>query len=117
MSCASIIPENSELVFTSTGTPMDNYPDVQRVQFCGSEDSAKSNHYIKEYKIPTPCTQPLAITTDPDGNIWFTETNGVRIAKFDPNNEIFTEYDNTIGQLTFPRSMMWGIDYSPDDSI
>jgi virginiamycin B lyase len=112
-----IIPEDSESINTITGTPMDNYPDVQRTQFCSSGDSAKSNHYVKEYKIPTPCTQPLASTTDPDGNIWFTETNGVRIAKFDPNNEIFTEYDKTIGQLTFPRSMMWGIDYSPDASI
>ncbi len=112
-----IVPEDPESVNTVTGTPMDNYPDVQRVQFCGSEDTAKSNHYVKEFKIPTPCTQPLAITTDPDGNIWFTETNGVSIAKFDPNTEIFTEYNNKIGQQTFPRSMMWGIDYSPDDSI
>jgi len=112
----NILPEDSISVNTETGTPLDNFPDVQRVQFCSSEDTAKSNHYITEYKIPTPCTQPLAITSDPDGNLWFTQTNTGKIAKFDPNTERFTEYENP----KWPqgsRSMMWGIDYSPDDSL
>ena len=116
-----IVPEDPESVNTVTGTPMDNYPDVQRVQFCGSEDTAKSNHYVKEYKIPTPCTQPLAITSDPIGNLWFTQTNTGQVAKFDPKTEQFTEYYNLrwpMGVNELPvRSMMWGIDYSPDDSI
>jgi virginiamycin B lyase len=75
-----IVPEDPESVNTVTGTPMDNYPDVQRVQFCGSEDTAKSNHYVKEFKIPTPCTQPLAITSDPIGNLLFTHTNTGQVA-------------------------------------
>ncbi len=111
-----MMPESPDAVITETGTPLDNYPDVQRAQFCGTEDNAKSNHYVKEFKIPTPCTQPLAITSDPDGNLWFTQTNTGRVAKFDPNSEKFTEYDN----LNWPlgaRSMMWGIDYAPDDSV
>jgi len=116
-----ILPENSESVFTPTGTPMDNFPDVQRVQFCGSEDFAKSNHYVREYKIPTPCTQPLAITSDPDGNLWFTQTNVGHVSKFDPKTEQFTEYENPrwpMGSNQLPiRSMMWGIDYSPDASL
>lgn len=116
-----IIPEDSESVLTSTGTPMDNYPDVQRAQFCGSEENAKSNTFVKEFKIPTSCTQPLAITSDPDGNLWFTQTNTGKIAKFDPSTEQFTEYDNPrwpMGPNQLPaRSMMWGIDYSPDASI
>lgn len=106
--------ENSQI--TITGTPMDNYPDVQRTQFCGTDDAAKTNHYVTEYKIPTPCTQPLAITSDPMGNLWFTQTNTGKIAKFDPKIEQFTEYQNP----RWPqgaRSMMWGIDYSPDASI
>src|SRR3990170_659495 len=84
---------NADDQITITGTPMDNYPDVQRAQFCSSEESAKSSAFVKEYKIPTQCTQPLAIVTDPDGNIWFTQTNAGRVAKFDPINEVFTEYD------------------------
>jgi virginiamycin B lyase len=101
---------------TITGTPMDNYPDIQRTQFCGSSETAKSNTYVKEYKIPTPCTQPLAIVTDPEGNVWFAQTNAGRIAKFDPTTEVFTEYENP----QWPKSttsMMWGIDYSPDASL
>jgi len=100
-----ILPHDSPSVMTVTDTPMDNYPDVQRAQFCSSEESAKSNAFVKEYKIPTQCTQPLAIVTDPDGNIWFTQTNTGRVAKFDPINEVFTEYENPKWQKG-TRSMM-----------
>ncbi|ABK77149.1 streptogramin lyase [Cenarchaeum symbiosum A] len=94
---------------TFTGTPADNFPDVQRAQYCGTGE-ASSSRFITEYKIPTDCTQPLAITTDPDGNVWFAQVNTGRIAKFDPATEEFAEYDNP----RWPqqgRSMFWGIDY------
>jgi len=108
-------PSDSESEMTITGTPADNFPDEIRAQFCGT-GGAKSNAYVKEYKIPTDCTQPLAITTDPQGNVWFAETNTGNIAKFDSTTETFTEYENP----TWPenaRSMMWGMDYSSDGSI
>jgi virginiamycin B lyase len=101
---------------TMTGTPADNFPDDQRTTFCSSGGDAKSTDYVKEYLIPTECTNPLAIVSDYDGNVWFTETNTGNLAKFDPITEIFTEYDNP----TWPsggRSMMWGIDYAPDGSV
>jgi virginiamycin B lyase len=100
---------------TNTGTPADNFPFEQQAQFCGSSN-AKSTNYVKEFSIPTLCTNPLAIVTDYDGNVWFAETNTGNIAKFDPNLETFTEYDN----MLWPpggRSMMWGIDYAPDGSL
>ncbi len=100
---------------TITGTPADNFPDAQRAQFCGSGD-AKSTTYVTEYTIPTDCTNPLAIVTDYEGNVWFAQTNTGKLAKFNPITESFTEYDNP----SWPpngRSMMWGIDYSPDGSI
>ncbi len=105
--------DNPEL--TITGTPADNFPDEQRAQFCGS-GNAKSTDYIREFSIPTPCTNPLAVVTDYDGNVWFTQTNTGKLAKFDPTTERFTEYDNP----SWPqggRSMMWGIDYAPDGSV
>ncbi len=105
--------EGSEM--TITGTPADNFPDAQRAQFCGSS-IAKSTNYVEEYSIPTPCTNPLAIVTDFDGNVWFTQTNTGKVAKFDPYTETFTEFDNP----SWPagaRSMMWGIDYAPDGSL
>jgi len=108
-------PPEDNPEFTITGTPADNFPDAQRAQFCGSGD-AKSTDYVQEFSIPTSCTNPLAIVTDYDGNVWFTQTNTGKLAKFDPSTERFTEYDN----LMWPqggRSMMWGIDYAPDDSL
>jgi len=101
---------------TLTGTPSDNFPDDQRTTFCSSGGDAKSTDYVNEYMIPTECTNPLAIVSDYDGNVWFTETNTGNLAKFDPTTETFTEYDNP----TWPdggRSMMWGIDYAPDGSV
>ena len=115
-------PQEEQQQFTITGTPADNFPDEQRAQFCGT-GSAKSNDYITEYKIPTECTQPLAIVADPQGNIWFAQTNTGKIAKFDPSTESFTEFDNPEWESFEERggmqlrSMMWGMDYSPDGSI
>lgn len=100
---------------TITNTPADNFPDEQRPQFCETGD-AKSNRYVQEYKIPTACTQPLAITTDPEGNVWFAQTNTGNIAKFIPDTESFVEYENP-SWPTGGRSMMWGIDYAPDGSL
>ena len=116
-SLPGITPEDPTQTMTKTGTPMDNFPDVQRAQFCGT-GQAKSNNYVTEFQIPTPCTQPLAVVTDPNGNVWFTQTNAGRIAKFDPQTETFVEYNNTQwSNLPAQRSMMWGIDYAPDASL
>ncbi len=100
---------------TITGTPADNFPDAQRAQFCGS-GNAKSTTYVKEYTIPTVCTNPLAIVTDFEGNVWFAQTNTGNLAKFDPITETFTEYENPVWPPN-GRSMMWGIDDAPDGSI
>ena len=100
---------------TKTGTPMDNFPDDQRATFCGVEE-AKSNSFVTEYKIPTLCTQPLAIKVTPDGNVWFIETNTGNIAKFDPTSEQFTEFENSFWPEQ-GRTMSWGMDYSPDGTL
>ena len=112
-----IIPEDSEMnmEFTETGTPADNYPDVQRAQFCG-DGTTSSNTFVAEFSIPTECTQPLAITSDFEGNIWFMQTNTGNVAKFDTDSQTFSEYDNPFWP-TGARSMVWGMDYSPDNSI
>ena len=101
---------------TITGTPADNYPDVERSQFCSSDKIAKSTKFVQEFIIPTECTMPLAITSDYDGNVWFAQTNTGNLAKFDSTTQTFTEFENP----TWPegaRSMMWGIDYAPDGSV
>jgi len=115
MSNRGVHSSNDKPEITVTGTPADNFPDDQRAQFCGSSN-AQSTDYIQEFSIPTLCTNPLAIVSDYDGNIWFAETNTGNLAKFDPSSETFTEYDNP----SWPkggRSMMWGIDYAPDGTV
>ncbi len=101
---------------TVTGTPEDNYPPDKWTTFCQSENDTMSTKYIKEFKIPTLCTQPLSITTDPSGNVWFTETNTGKIAKFDPTTNSFQEYDNKLWQKG-EKSMTWGIYYASDGNI
>jgi len=102
-------------------------------QFCSANEQARSNEYVREYKIPTACTQPLAITVDHNGIVWFAQTNTGKVAKFDPLTETFTEYDNSVWENvekifiasaiennmvpTKLRTMIWGIDYFPDGSI
>ena len=109
------------------------YSGDQLSQFCSANELAGSNEHVKEYKIPTPCTQPLAITVDHNGIVWFAQTNTGNVAKFDPLTETFTEYDNSVWknvekifiasaiennvEPTKLRSMMWGIDYFPDGSV
>jgi len=44
-------------------------------QFCSANELAGSNQHVKEYKIPTACTQPLAITVDHNGIVWFAQTS------------------------------------------
>ena len=101
----------------------DGYTDEERPQFCSSNDKPKSTNFVTEYRIPTACTMPLAITTDPTGTVWFAETNTGNLAKFDPLTKKFTEYTNSRwveaeSQLKQKlRSMMWGMDYSPDGAI
>ena len=109
------------------------YTGDELLQFCSTNEQAMSNNYVIEYKIPTPCTQPLAITVDHNGLVWFAQTSTGNIAKFDPLTEMFTEYDNPIWKEAEKiaievalennvepmklRSMMWGMDYFPDGTI
>ena len=100
---------------TITNTPMDNFPDDQRATFCGIGEP-QSTTYVKEYQIPTVCTQPLAIKISPDGNVWFIESNVGQIAKFDPISEKFTEFENEMWPKN-SRTMSWGMDYSSDGAM
>ena len=57
--------------------------------------------YVEEFEIPTPESAPLAITTDSNGRVWFTESNVSKLGMFDPINRTFNEF-NVPGD-------MWGI--------
>jgi len=126
------IDEITDEEFDALGLEL-GYSDDEALQFCSTNEYAMSNEYVKEYKIPTACTQPLAITVDHNGMVWFAQTGTGKIAKFDPLTEAFTEYANpvwenieksfilnAIANNATPeklRSMMWGMDAFPDGSI
>lgn len=110
-----IVPPDPSTMSTPTGTPADNFPDVQRDQFCG-RGAAEPTPYVTEYSILTQCTLPLAITSDPSGKLWFIQTNTGMVSSFDPLTESFSEFENPLWPAS-SRSMMWGADYSADNSI
>jgi streptogramin lyase len=46
---------------------------------------------IREFATPTPYSDPFAITTGPDGNLWFTELIGDKIGRITTSG-VITEY-------------------------
>ena len=126
------IDEITDEEFDAFGLELE-YSGDQALQFCSTNEYAMSNEYVKEYKIPTTCTQPLAITVDHNGIVWFAQTSTGKVAKFDPLTETFTEYANPVWETIEKqfilnavannatpeklRSMMWGMDAFPDGSI
>jgi streptogramin lyase len=65
-----------------------------------------------EYPVPTPNSGPFAITTGPDGNLWFTEYYAGKVTSFDPNTGLFTEAtpptnDGPEGITTGPDGNLW----------
>ncbi|MXY61830.1 MAG: lyase [Cenarchaeum sp. SB0665_bin_23] len=94
---------------TITNTPLDNYPDIQRPQFCGvAEPSA--NAFIVEYGLPTQCSQPNPIVVDPLGTVWFVGTNTGDVASFNPVTEVIEEYENPYWDDS-AVSMIWDMEY------
>ena len=47
---------------------------------------------VTEYKLPGPDRWPDAVTTAPDGSVWFTEREVPGVAHFFPNNGTMVEY-------------------------
>ncbi|HEX5359471.1 MAG TPA: lyase [Candidatus Nitrosotalea sp.] len=108
-------PPDKNTETTITGTPADNYKDTDRPTFCGTNQT-KSTKYITEFKIPTICTQPLAIIVDQSGGVWFTESNTGNLGKFDLSSKSFQEFTNQQWQKG-EKSMMWGLANSQDGNI
>jgi DNA-binding beta-propeller fold protein YncE len=66
---------------------------------------------ITEYSVPTPFSGPTDITTGPDGNLWFTESNAGKIGQITTSG-MFTEFSlpagNSPGEITLgPDGNLW----------
>ena len=57
----------------------------------GTQLSWAKGLHITEYPIPTPNSQASYIAAEPDGNIWFTEANGQKVARITPQG-VITEF-------------------------
>ncbi len=68
---------------------------------------------ITEHSIPTSQSIPFAITSGPDGAIWFTESIGNKIGRVDPTTNAITEYkvsasnNGPAGITTGPDGALW----------
>ena len=47
---------------------------------------------IREIPIPQNNSEPVAITTENNGSVWFAETNPAAIATYDPNSTTFVTF-------------------------
>jgi virginiamycin B lyase len=74
--------------------------------------AASSSHYITEIDVPTAQSGPLAVTIDSKGDVWFTESNASKIAKYNPASNQFEEF-----QLPYGLGDMWGIIATHDGEI
>ena len=50
-----------------------------------------STHVFGQFAIPSANSQPIGITTGPDGNIWFTENNTNKIGSINPGSHVISE--------------------------
>jgi streptogramin lyase/uncharacterized protein YkwD len=75
----------------------------------GSTSLTVSDVRFSEFSIATAKSGPSGITVGPDGNLWFTEANGNKVAKITPAGAI-TEFgvsDNPIGITAGPDGNLW----------
>ena len=86
--------------------------------YCGS-GIANSNEYIKEYVIPTECSQPLGIIVDENGHVWFAESSARKIARFDPVKESFEEFalPDANAKKDFATSGIWSMIFDANRDI
>ena len=76
---SAAVPAHAQLKFA--------YVDVQRaLNECDAGKVARvtTAGVVTEFAIPTAGSEPEAITTGPDGNLWFTQAAGNRIARITP---------------------------------
>jgi streptogramin lyase len=66
------------MIFASMKFYAGQHMPIEKTEFsslyrgCGA---AHSNKCIKEYLMPTECSQPLGILVDEDGFVWFRESS------------------------------------------
>lgn len=76
-----------------------------------------STGQIIEYQIPTVNSAPSGITVTPNGNVWFVQQNGDKLAKFNPQTNGFQEYAYIVKGTLRSGALLEDIDSTPDGSV
>ncbi len=87
--------------------------------FCGS-GVANSNRYIQEFVIPTECSEPVGITVDSNGIVWFAESAKRKIGKLDPATGKFDEYallDSKEQKKATPVASIWSMKFDDQGNL
>src|SRR5206468_968423 len=66
---------------------------------------------ITEYSVPTATSKPTCITSGPDGNLWFTESDANKIGRITTSGTI-AEF-----AIPTPDSQPWAITAGPDGNL
>lgn len=82
-------------------------PSFALAALCGSLQAQA----LIEFPVPTPGSRPYTIVAGPDGNMWFTESNGNKIGRITPEGAILEFPVPTAG------SGPYGIAVGPDRNI
>jgi len=99
--------------------PINPQQDEAKALFCGS-GVANSNRYIQEFVIPTECSEPVGITVDSNGMVWFAESAKRKIGKFDPATGKFDEYallDSKEQEKTTPVASIWSMKFDDQGNL
>ena len=64
---------------------------------------------ITEFALPHPASSPTTIALAPDGTVWFTQSNGNRIGRMNPDGSGLTEFDVPTADSS-PRIIALGAD-------
>lgn len=74
-----------------------------------ASSSAEATGTVTEFAIATANAKPLGMTTGPDGNLWFTETESHKIGKMTTQGDLLAEYDIP-GSHPYPVGIVAGAD-------
>ncbi len=99
--------------------PATQPPDEGKAFLCGS-GIANSNEYIQEFLIPTECSEPVGITVDRNGIVWFAESATRNIGKFDPETKQFEEFplpDAKKQEKILPVASIWDMKFDKDGNL
>lgn len=99
------------------GTSM-QIPEEYKKYLCG-DDIQNSTHYIREFVIPLPCSQPVGLTIDNENKIWIAASWTGNLLIFDPESKNFTRSISLPNWTTkgIFGSMIWDMKFDKNGDL